>query len=81
MAGTKIGTLAELLASRARATYRYRVNFDGPVDVEEISKWCEINCRGMWRKNYTYAVYYQFEDDYDATMFMLRWGGSHGTNL
>lgn len=81
MAGTKIGSLNELLASRARASFRYRVDFDSRVDVNEINAWCEKNCRGLWRKNYTYAVYYQFEDDYDATMFMLRWGGTSGTEL
>ena len=77
MAGTKVATLSELLATRARAVFPYRVNFNQitVAQVEEMAVWCINNCRGLWREEHHYALYFQFEDDYDAMMFMLKFGG------
>lgn len=79
----KTATLNEILASRARATFAYRVNFDriSYQNLEDMNKWCEQNCSGLWRGQSTYALYYQFENDHDAMMFMLRWGGASGNEL
>lgn len=79
----KTATLNEILASRARATFAYRVNFDriSYQNLEDMNKWCEQNCSGLWREQSTYALYYQFENDHDAMMFMLRWGGASGNEL
>lgn len=81
--GTKVGSLNDILASRSRITYRYRVNFDSiPVDnVTQMKEWCEQNCKGVWRAETFFALYFQFDDDNDATMFMLRWGGANGNKL
>ena len=83
MAGTKVATLGELLATRARAVFPYRVNFDkvGYENLPLMKTWCEENCKSLWRCESYHALYFQFEDDYDATMFMLRWGGAEGNEL
>ena len=77
MAGTKVATLSELLATRARAVFPYRVNFNQitVAQVEEMAVWCINNCRGLWREEHHHALYFQFENDYDAMMFMLKFGG------
>jgi hypothetical protein len=77
MAKTKVATLNELLATRARAVFPYRVNFNHiPVaQVEEMAVWCINNCAGLWREEHVHALYFQFENDYDAMMFMLKFGG------
>lgn len=79
-AKTKVGTLHEILASRARATFRYRVNFEqsSMKNIDDMILWCKENCKDLWRANNDYITYFQFADDYDATMFMLRWGGASG---
>jgi len=77
MAKTKVASLNELLATRARAVFPYRVNFNQitVAQVEEMAVWCINNCRGLWRVEHYHALYFQFEDDYDAMMFMLKFGG------
>jgi len=77
MAKTKVATLNELLATRARAVFPYRVNFNNIThnQIEEMAVWCINNCRGLWREEHHHALYFQFEDDYDAMMFMLKFGG------
>ena len=77
MAGTKVATLSELLATRARAVFPHRVNFNQitVAQVEEMAVWCINNCRGLWREEHHHALYFQFENDYDAMMFMLKFGG------
>ena len=77
MAKTKVASLNELLATRARAVFPYRVNFDQitVAQVEEMAVWCINNCRALWREEHYHALYFQFEDDYDAMMFMLKFGG------
>lgn len=81
--GTKVGSLNDILASRSRISYRYRVNFDSiPVDnVTQMKEWCKQHCKGVWRAETFFALYFQFDDDNDATMFMLRWGGANGNKL
>jgi len=77
MAKTKVGSLNELLATRARAVFPYRVNFNQitVAQVEEMAVWCINNCQGLWREEHYHALYFQFADDYDAMMFMLKFGG------
>ena len=77
MAKTKVASLNELLATRARAVFPYRVNFNNIThnQIEEMAVWCINNCRGLWREEHYHALYFQFEDDYDAMMFMLKFGG------
>jgi hypothetical protein len=83
MANTKIASLNEILATRVRAVFPYRINFE-TVNLDALSKmktWCEENCSGTWRCENFFALYFQFENDYDATMFMLRWGTAEGNKL
>jgi len=77
MAKTKVASLNELLATRARAVFPYRVNFNNIThnQIEEMAVWCINNCQGLWREEHYHALYFQFEDDYDAMMFMLKFGG------
>ena len=77
MAKTKIASLNELLATRARAVFPYRVNFDQitHAQIEEMAVWCINNCRGLWREEHYHALYFQFTDERDAMMFMLKFGG------
>lgn len=81
--GLKVGSVNEILATRARATFSHRVNFDvvGYNTHQDMNKWCNDNCKGLWRSETFHALYWQFEDDYDATMFMLRWGSAEGNKL
>ena len=83
MAKTKIGTLNEILGTRSRAVFPHRINFE-VVNYNNLSKmkqWCDDNCKGIWNCEHFHALYFQFSDDYDATMFMLRWGTSTGNKL
>jgi hypothetical protein len=77
MAKTKLGTIDEVLSTRVRAVFPYRVNFDqiNVAQIEEMAVWCINNCRALWREEHYHALYFQFEDDYDAMMFMLKFGG------
>ena len=83
MAGTKVGSLNEILSSRSRATFLHRVNFDtvGFMTLNKMKQWCEENCNGLWRAESSYAIYWQFEDERDAMMFMLKWATAEGNKL
>jgi hypothetical protein len=83
MAKTKISTLQDILSSRARATFSHRINFDKIVfaNLDSMRSWCNDNCTGLWRCEANHALYFQFEESRDATMFMLRWGGAEGNKL
>ena len=83
MAKTDVGTLNEILATRARAVFPYRINFEciGYDMLYEMKRWCEDNCKSIWRCEPFHALYFQFENDHDATMFMLRWGSAPGNKL
>jgi hypothetical protein len=78
-----VTTLNEILATRARAVFPHRVNFHtiGYKSLDDMRAWCENNCKGIWRVEHVHALYFQFSDDYDATMFMLRWGSAKGNKL
>ena len=80
---TKVATLNDILATRARMMFPYRINFDviGYQMLPEMKQWCDDNCKGVWRCEHFHALYFQFENDYDATMFMLRWGAAEGNKL
>ena len=80
---TTLPSIVEVLATRARATFNYRINFDliGLANLDTMRTWCHEKCTGLWRCESTHALYFQFEDDYDATMFMLRWGSAEGNEL
>lgn len=79
----KTATIGEILATRARATFSYRINFQtaGYETLPLMKQWCEENCEGLWRCESFHALYFQFENDRDATMFMLRWSGAEGNEL
>lgn len=79
----KTASVNEILATRARAVFPYRINFDsiGYQQLPVMKQWCEDNCKGIWRCEHFHALYFQFEADYDATMFMLRWGSANGNQL
>ena len=81
--GLKIASVNEILATRARAIFPYRINFHaiGYDNKELMKEWCESNCQGIWRSETYYAIYWQFELETDATMFMLRWGTAPGNEL
>jgi prolyl oligopeptidase PreP (S9A serine peptidase family) len=79
----KTASLDEVMLTRAREIWSYRINFDY-VSLEnknEMNRWCEKNCRGIWRSENYFALYWQFTDEQDATMFMLRWGSAKGNKL
>jgi hypothetical protein len=80
---TKATTLNEILATRARTIFPYRINFQtvGYETLPAMKQWCEINCKDIWRTEQVHAIYFQFSDDYDATMFMLKWGSASGNKL
>lgn len=77
MAGTKIATLDAILVTRAKIKFPYRVNFNNITQnqIEEMAVWCINNCNDLWREEHYHALYFQFADERDAMMFMLKWGG------
>ena len=79
----KTASINEILATRARATFSHRVNFDtiGYESMDQMRYWCEENCQGLWRLQHVHALYFQFEEERDAMMFMLRWGTAEGNRL
>ena len=81
--GLKVASVSEILATRARATFSHRINFDkvGYETLPKMKTWCDENCQGLWRNEQVHALYFQFENDRDATMFMLRWGTAEGNKL
>ena len=79
----KVASVNEILATRARATFSHRINFQ-TVSYEKLpkmKKWCDENCQGLWRNEQIHAIYFQFENERDATMFMLKWGTAEGNKL
>lgn len=76
-------SIREILATRARATFSHRVNFDqlALANLDPMRTWCHEKCTGFWRCESTHALYFQFEESSDATMFMLRWGSADGNKL
>lgn len=75
--------LGEVLATRARATFPYRINFN-KVDyynLQPMKDWLKENCKDIYRFELIHAIYVQFANEQDATMFMLRWGTAKGNEL
>ena len=81
--GLKVGSVNEILATRSRATFSHRINFErvGYLNLDEMKWWCEENCQDIWRAETTHALYWQFANESDAMMFMLRWGTAEGNKL
>lgn len=79
----KTASLDEVLLTRSRSVWTYRINFDIiSIENKELMKqWCEQNCRSIWRSETHFALYWQFTDAQDATMFALRWGNAEGNKL
>lgn len=79
----KIANVKEIMATRARATFSHRINFHevGYLTMPKMKEWCEANCTGIWGYHSTHALYFQFSEERDATMFMLRWGAAEGNKL
>jgi hypothetical protein len=79
----RIASVQEILATRARATFSHRINFDLILldNLDLMREWCFEQCTGLWRCEATHALYFQFEESRDATMFMLRWGTAEGNKL
>ena len=77
LAKTRVGTINEVLSTRARAVFPYRVNFDQIQlsQITEMADWCINNCKELWREEHYHALYFQFTDERDAVMFMLKFGG------
>lgn len=77
LAGTSVGTLNEILATRVKMEFQHRVDF-AKYPYEEFHRakqWCKDNCKGIWNIESTHALYFQFDNDTDAMMFMLKWSG------
>jgi len=76
-------SLEDILATRVKTQFRYRVNFVSilPENQELMKEWCRENCHDLWHSHNNYAIYFQFENEKDATMFMLRWGNAYGNRL
>jgi hypothetical protein len=81
--GLKVGSVNEILATRARATFSHRINFDqvGYETLPKMKTWCEENCEGLWRAQTVHALYWQFAEERDAMLFMLKWGSAAGNKL
>jgi len=81
--GMKVASMNEILSTRSRATFIYRINFNSIQlgNVDKMKAWCEENCEGLWRSETYHALYFQFELERDAMMFMLRWGTAEGNKL
>lgn len=79
----KIASIQEILATRMRATFSHRINFEtiGYDNIESMKTWCDQNCEDMWRTETQHAIYWQFAEERDAVMFMLRWGTADGNKL
>lgn len=76
-------SLEKILATRARVVFPYRINFSEILydNFPLMEEWCIENCSGLWRNHHTYALYWQFDNEQDAMMFMLRWGSAEGNKL
>ena len=72
----KTADLRQILATRARAKFPYRINFTRLSNevFSEMEDWCKSNCRGLWNSHISYAYYFQFDNDQDAVMFNLKYG-------
>ncbi len=76
-------SLEDILATREKTRFRHRINFVNILPENQLlmEEWCRTNCHDTWRSHNNYAIYFQFENEKDATMFMLRWGNAYGNQL
>lgn len=76
-------SLEDILATRVRRDFLYRVNFKKVLqdNIPLMEEWCQENCRDKWRKSINFVCYWQFESEIDATMFTLRWGSYDGNHV
>lgn len=83
MALISLPNVKQILATRARATFSHRINFEtvGYLNIDQMKWWCEENCQGIWKSETHHALYWQFELEQDAMMFMLKWSGAEGNKL
>jgi hypothetical protein len=79
----KTATIEDVLATRMRSEWPYRVNFDqiGYHALDEMKQWCEKNCQGQYRFEHVHALYFQFKEERDAFLFKLRWSTAEGNVL
>jgi nuclear transport factor 2 (NTF2) superfamily protein len=75
--------IEDILATRARSTWRYRINFDrvSLTNLEQMNQWCKDNCQGSWHSETEYALYWRFTEERDAVIFKLRWSTADGNQL
>jgi hypothetical protein len=79
----RLPTLGEVLATRVRTTFPYRINFN-KIDyhnLQPMKDWLSKNCKGIYRFELVHAIYVQFVEEQDALMFMLKWGTAEGNDL
>ena len=83
MGKTKIASLENIMATRMKQTWKHRVDIKkhSDLDTAAMKAWCLKNCQGTWNAETVWAHYFQFENDYDAMMFMLKWGTAPGNKL
>lgn len=75
--GVKVGSMNEILGTRVKIKYPHRVDFNTGLTngkIDDIKKWCDDNCKGIWNLHTAWACYIQFTDERDALLFALRWG-------
>jgi len=79
----KISNIQEIMATRSRATFSHRISFEqiSYTNIDPMRDWCSKNCDGLWRCETIHAIYWQFELEQEAMMFMLRWGSANGNKL
>ena len=79
----ELASLDKILATRARSVFAHRINFDSisEENLLKMEQWCLDNCEGLWDRHTQFALYFRFEEERDATMFMLRWGTAAGNRL
>jgi hypothetical protein len=69
----EIPSLREILSTRSRE-FPHKVKLTNlEIDRKEINDWCMLNCIYLY-KNYSYnPKSWEFSDDRDATLFILKW--------
>ena len=73
----KIATLESIIATRVKQAWQYRVDINATREERnKMVAWCHSNVKGAWRSNEVFVDYFHFENDADAMMFMLKFGGS-----
>lgn len=79
-------SIEQILATRARTSFSYKITFEQVLltNIPQMEDWCREYCQDLWRNHTFYMIYglcWQFSDEKDATMFMLRWSSVEGNHL